>query len=98
MRAEKNQMITRQTITRAEEPSKPKDERWKSFDIGEYKRECIKKLKYIKKGSSLLVEDRIYQTAYWWTKEMKNTMKDFKDKIFHVEEIDHNTQRIWRVK
>ena len=23
---------------------------------------------------------------------------EFKDKIFHAEEIDHNTQRIWRVK
>ena len=78
--------------------SKSKDERWKGFDIGEYKRECINKLKYIKKGSSLLVEDRIYQTVDMWTREMKGSMKEFKDKIFHVEKVDHNTQKIWRVK
>ena len=76
----------------SKEPDKVK------LDIGEYKRECINKLKYIKKGSSLLVEDRIYQTVDMWTREMKGSMKEFKDKIFHVEKIDKNTQRIWRVK
>ena len=70
----------------------------KQFDIGKYKRECINKLKYLKKGSSLLIEDRIPQTVEWWLIEMENTMKGFEDKIFHAEEINHNTQKIWRVK
>jgi len=29
---------------------------------------------------------------------VENTMEEFKGKIFHAEEINHNTQRIWRVK
>ena len=70
----------------------------KQFDIGKYKRECIKKLKYLKRGSSILIEDRIPQTVEWWLIEMENTMEGFEDKTFHAEEINHNTQRIWRVK
>ena len=93
VKAEKDQIITK-----AEELTKSKDERWNGYDIGEYKRECINKLKYTKKGNFIIVKDRIYQTADSWTKEMKGSMKEFKDKIFHVEEIDKNTQRIWRVK
>ena len=84
-----------ESIVKAESIPKYKNKR---VDIGEYKRECINKLKYLKKGSSLLIEDRIPQTVEWWLIAMKNTMKEFKDKIFHAEEINHNTQRIWRVK
>ena len=83
------------SIVKAESIPKYKNKR---VDIGEYKRECINALKYLKKGDSLLVEDRIPQTVEWWLISMKNTMKEFKDKIFHAEEINHNTQRIWRVK
>jgi len=83
------------SIVKAESIPKYKNKR---VDIGEYKRECINALKYLKKGDSLLVEDRIPQTVEWWLIAMKNTMKEFKDKIFHAEEINHNTQRIWRVK
>ena len=84
-----------ESIVKAESVPKYKNKR---VDIGEYKRECINTLKYLKKGDSLLVEDRIPQTVEWWLISMKNTMREFKDKIFHAEEIDHNTQRIWRVK
>ena len=83
------------SIVKAESIPKYKNKR---VDIGEYKRECINALKYLKKGDSFLVEDRIPQTVEWWLIAMKNTMKEFKDKIFHAEEINHNTQRIWRVK
>ena len=84
-----------ESIVKAESIPKYKNKR---VDIGEYKRECINALKYLKKGDSFLVEDRIPQTVEWWLIAMKNTMKEFKDKIFHAEEINHNTQRIWRVK
>ena len=84
-----------ESIVKAESIPKYKNKR---VDIGEYKRECINALKYLKKGDSLLVEDRIPQTVEWWLIAMKNTMREFKDKIFHAEEINHNTQRIWRVK
>ena len=84
-----------ESIVKAESMPKYKNKR---VDIGEYKRECINALKYLKKGDSLLVEDRIPQTVEWWLIEMENTMKGFEDKIFHAEEINHNTQRIWRVK
>ena len=88
-------LVWETSIIKAEK--QPKSEKG-TFNVGEYKHECIDKLRYIKKGDTLVIENRIYQTVYWWTMQMKNTMNGFKDKIFHVEEIDHNTQKIWRVK
>ena len=85
------------SVIKAEELNKTKDERRKGFDIGKYKRECIYRLKYLKQGSSILVEDRIKQTVDWWITEM-SWKKEFNGKMFNVEEVDHNTQRIWRVK
>ena len=83
-----------ESIIKAESQPKPK----RGFDLGAYKRKCIDKLKHIKVDHSLLIEDRIPQTVEWWLIEMENAMEEFKDKIFYAEEIDHNTQRIWRVK
>ncbi len=68
------------------------------FDIGAYKRECINKLEHLKVGSSLSIEDRIFQTVEWWIRQMENTMIEFKNKKFLVQSIDHNTQNIRRIK
>ena len=84
-----------ESIVKAEKKPKTKS---RHNNSGEYKEECINKLEFIKKGSSLLVKDRIYQTVDWWIRGSNWREKELKDKIFHIEEIDHNTQRIWRTK
>ena len=81
-----------------EDANKKPNEGNRSFDIGTYKKECINKLKHIRVGDSLRIENRIYQTVEWWIRGAENTMKGFKDKEFHIEKIDHNTQNIRRVK
>ena len=90
-----------ESIIKAEKQPKPKKGKYPPYNSvkdGAYKWECIDKLKYIKPGSFLIVEDRIYQTVDWWIRAMENTMEEFKGKLFHAEEINHNTQKIWRVK
>ena len=81
-----------------EDANKKPNEGNRSFDIGAYKRECINKLKHLRVGDSLRIEDRIYQTVEWWIREAENTMEEFKGKKFHVEGINHNTQNIRRIK
>ena len=96
---EKKEWLSR--VERADKDASKKqipNEENKSFDIGAYKRECIDKLKTIAVGKTLLVEDRIYQTVEWWIRGMENTKEEFKDKKFHVEGVNHNTQLIRRIK
>ena len=63
---------------------------------GSYKWECIDKLKSLQVNDSILVEGRVCQTVDEWTRSYR--LKEMRDKRFNVEEINHNTQRIWRVK
>ena len=66
-----------------------------------YKWECINALANTGVGDSICVEDRINETVKNWLKWLKRKalleMSEFSGKKFIVKEINHNTQRIWRV-
>ena len=67
-----------------------------------YKWECINALAKTGVGDSICVEDRINETVTNWINCVKirarmGTMPEFSGKKFIVREINHNTQRIWRV-
>ena len=77
--------------------------------IGAYKWQCIEKLKSLKVDESLCVEDRTHETVGYWIKYIKRfsspeyldyrrAMPEFSGKRFSINEINHNTQEIWRVK
>ena len=80
-----------------------------SSGIGNYKWQCIEKLKSLKVDESIFVEDRTNETVGYWIKYLKRWSSpeflqyrrgkpEFSGKRFIVKEIDHNTQRIWRTK
>ena len=86
-----------ESVIRAERFSKTKNGKYNPGD-GSYKWECIDKLKSLQVNDSILVEGRVYQTVDEWTRSYRLKENEFGDKRFNVEEINHNTQRIRRVR
>ena len=69
-----------------------------NYKYGSYKWKCIKKMLEMEIGDSIRIEDRtLSQVKYCWVWRASSKLGLKKD-AFIVKSIDHNTQRIWRVK
>tara|TARA_R110000765_G_scaffold336013_1_gene426381 strand:+ start:406 stop:972 length:567 start_codon:yes stop_codon:yes gene_type:complete len=105
---EKKEWLSRRII-KGDTPI-PESKRGKfASGIGAYKWQCIEKMKSLRVGESLCVEDRTHETVGYWIKYLKRMSSpetlhyrrarpEFSGKRFIVEEIDHNRQNIRRIK
>ena len=69
--------------------------RGKFTSINSYRSRCIEILTELNVGESIKIEDRTLDTVkrtWLWKAERKSGFK------YSIRSIDHNTQRVWRIK